>query len=86
MPWYRCEAHGEPSPGAGVAFAVTRFVEAPAASDAACSMRKSVGRELVRRGADPLSAEACVAVGPVVMIDEDEVPGIAPDMVWRPVG
>ncbi|QCK84965.1 hypothetical protein E8L99_03815 [Phreatobacter aquaticus] len=79
MAWYRCEAQGEPADGH---FAVTRFVEAEAPEAAALTVRKSVGRELVRRGADPLSAEAYVSVKAVLRIDEEEVPGIAPDMIW----
>jgi hypothetical protein len=79
MAWYRCEAEGD---RAGGHFAVTRFVEADAPETAALSVRKSVGRELVRRGADPLQAEGFVSVGKVLRIDEEDVPGIAPDMVW----
>lgn len=79
MAWYRCEAEGD---RAGGHFAVTRFVEADAPETAALSVRKSVGRELVRRGADPLQAEGFVSVGKVLRIDEEDVPGIAPDMIW----
>ncbi|MEI8144378.1 MAG: hypothetical protein WCH83_02840 [Alphaproteobacteria bacterium] len=82
MPWYRCEAVGASSSG-GDSFAVTRFVEADEAGIAALKVAKCVGRELVRQGADPLAAERCVNIETVVRIDEDEVPGIAPDIVWR---
>jgi hypothetical protein len=83
MPWYRCEARGREAAGVGMAFAATRFVEAEAEEAAAVCVRKSVGRELVRHGVDPLVAEASVAVETVRRIDEDDVPGIvAPDMVW----
>jgi hypothetical protein len=83
MPWYRCEARGREAASAGIAFAATRFVEADAEEAAIRSVRKSIGRELVRRGIDPLSAEACVAVETVKRVDEDDVPGIvAPDMIW----
>ncbi|MGL4289693.1 MAG: hypothetical protein ACRCVA_25295 [Phreatobacter sp.] len=83
MPWYRCEARGLAAASAESTFAATRFVEADAAEAAASCVRKSVGRELVRHGVDPLSAEACVKVDTVRRIDEEDVPGIvAPDMVW----
>lgn len=83
MPWYRCEARGLEAAGAGNSFAATRFVEADAAETAALNVRRSVGRELVRRGVDPLAAEACVKVDDVRRIDEEDVPGIvAPDLVW----
>ena len=76
MPWYRCEA-------SGAAFAATRFVEADAAETAASTVRKSLGRELVRRGVSPLNAEDMVSIQAVRRIDEEDVPGIvAPDMVW----
>lgn len=76
MPWYRCEARG-------TAFAATRFVEADGAETAASTVRRSLGRELVRRGASPLNAEEMVSIQQVRRIDEEDVPGIvAPDMVW----
>jgi hypothetical protein len=81
MAWYRCEAQGEPADGH---FAVTRFVEAEAPEAAVVRVRKTVGRELVRLGADPLNAEGYVSVNTVLRIDEEEVPGIAPDMDWTP--
>ena len=83
MPWYRCDAHGESESAMGSRFAATRFVEADVAETAAERVRKSLGRELVRRGACPLSAEKLVSVETVRRIDEEDVPGIvAPDMVW----
>lgn len=83
MPWYRCEARGEPALAAGAQFAAVRFVEADGAETAARSVRRSLGRELVRRGACPLNAERLVSVEAVLRIDEEEVPGIvAPDIVW----
>lgn len=83
MPWFRCEARGEPRMKTGSAFAATRFVEADAEATAAMRVRRSVARELVRQGACPLTAETLVSVEKVRRIDEDEVPGIvAPDLVW----
>lgn len=83
MPWFRCEARGEPQTAAGSAFEATRFVEAEAEDSAALRVRRSVARELVRWGVCPLSAETLVSVEKVRRIDEDEVPGIvAPDLVW----
>jgi hypothetical protein len=83
MPWYRCEARGEPALAAGSEFAATRFVEADAEETAALRVRKSLGRELVRQGACPLKAEAMVSIETVRRIEEEDVPGIvAPDMVW----
>ncbi|WP_439574001.1 hypothetical protein [Phreatobacter sp.] len=83
MPWFRCEARGEPQPATGAAFAATRFVEADAEATAATRVRRSIARELVRWGICPLTAESLVSVEAVRRIDEDEVPGIvAPDLVW----
>lgn len=83
MPWFRCEARGEPRMATVSAFAATRFVEADAEATAALCVRRSVARELVRRGACPLSAETLGCVDAIQRIDEDEVPGIvAPDLVW----
>lgn len=83
MPWYRCEARGEPALAAGSEFAATRFVEADAAEAAALTVRRSLGRELVRQGICPLKAEGLVSVAAVRRIEEEDVPGIvAPDIVW----
>ena len=83
MPWYRCDARGETDIATGSRFAATRFVEADVAETAAAWVRKSLGRELVRRGVCPLNAEKMVSVEAVRRIDEEDVPGIvAPDMVW----
>jgi hypothetical protein len=83
MPWYRCDAHGETALEAGSRFAAIRFIEADVAETAAAQARKSLGRELVRRGICPLNAEKMVSVDAVRRIDEEDVPGIvAPDMVW----
>lgn len=83
MPWFRCEARGEPRTTAGAAFAATRFVEADAETTAAARVRRSIARELVRWGVCPLTADTLVSVETVRRIDEDEVPGIvAPDLVW----
>lgn len=80
MAWYRCEANavfGEAD------FAVTRFVQADGENAAAMAAVKTVGRELVRRGADPLAAEYMVSVGRVTRVDEEDVPGFPPEMVWN---
>lgn len=83
MPWYRCDAHGDAGTATGSRFAATRFIEADVEETAAARVRKSLGRELVRRGVDPLNAERLVSVDAVRRIDEEDVPGIvAPDMVW----
>lgn len=83
MPWYRCEARGEAALEAGTRFSATRFVEADVEEAAAACVRRSIGRELVRRGASPLEAANMVSVEKVRRIDEEDVPGIvAPDLVW----
>lgn len=81
MQWFKCEARGAVSLAGD--FHAVRFVQADAPEAAALNARKSVGRELVRHGVHPLDAEAHVEVSTVMLIDEDDVPGIVPDMVWK---